>query len=133
MRGAIALEPEAAVRRSVTAATRGHVEGGDAQGQFCYYDARVLHGHGDAPGNVGFTTIRRRALDTARPPSQGGDESAYLHAFLDARLAAITEEPSHTDTSRIDTAQRAFLREGNLRLDPPPVWQVYGDTYRIEE
>lgn len=47
-------------------------------------------------------------------------------------MAAIAEEPSHTDTSRIDTAQRAFLREGNLRLDPPLVWKVYGDTYRIE-
>ncbi|NUW10797.1 chitosanase [Streptomyces sp. CAI-21] len=115
------------------AVARGRQDGLGALGQFCYYDARVMHGHGDAPGNVGFATIRRRALDTARPPSRGGDETAYLHAFLDARVAAIAEEPSHTDTSRIDTAQRVFLREANLRLDPPLVWKVYGDTYRIEE
>ncbi|RPK63140.1 Chitosanase precursor [Streptomyces sp. ADI96-15] len=48
-------------------------------------------------------------------------------------MAAITEEPSHTDTSRIDTARRVFLREGNPRLDPPLVWKAYGDTYRIGE
>lgn len=87
----------------------------------------------DAPGNVGFAAIRRRAPGAALPPSRGGDETAYLHAFLDARVAAITQEPSHTDTSRIDTARRAFLPEGNPRLDPPLAWKAYGDTYRIEE
>lgn len=47
------------------AVARGRQDGLGALGQFCYYDARVMHGHGDAPGNVGFATIRRRALDTA--------------------------------------------------------------------
>ncbi|MGW9380787.1 chitosanase [Streptomyces albidoflavus] len=50
------------------AVARGKQDGLGALRQFCYYDARVMHGHGDAPGNVGFATIRRRALDTARPP-----------------------------------------------------------------
>lgn len=38
---------------------------------------------------------------------------------------------AHRDTTRIDTAQRVFLREGNLGLDTPLVWKVYGETYRV--
>ncbi|MEV6940302.1 chitosanase, partial [Streptomyces sp. NPDC051132] len=37
----------------------------------------------------------------------------------------------HSDTSRVDTAQRVFLRAGNLDLDTPLDWKVYGDGYHI--
>ena len=40
-------------------------------------------------------------------------------------------EEAHSDTSRVDTAQRVFLKNGNLDLDPPLCWKVYGDGYRI--
>ncbi|GGY98314.1 chitosanase [Streptomyces nitrosporeus] len=98
-------------------------------GQFIYYDALVMHGGGSDP--TSFGAIRRTALEHARSPSRGGGETAYLDAFLDARVWAMRQEEAHSDTSRVDTAQRVFLREGNLDLDPPLVWQVYGDSYRI--
>ena len=98
-------------------------------GQFAYYDALVMHG--DGGDSASFGSIRRRALANAEPPSQGGGEVAYLDAFLDARVWAMRQEEAHSDTSRVDTAQRVFLRNGNLNLDPPLAWQVYGDSYRI--
>ncbi|MEV7403148.1 chitosanase [Streptomyces sp. NPDC091267] len=106
-------------------------DGLGALGQFIYYDAYVMHGAGDTDGTVGFRTMRRQALAEAHAPSQGGDEVDYLDAFLDARVAAIRKEPSHTDTSRVETAQRVFLREGKLGLETPLSWKVYGDSYRI--
>ncbi|GAB3241830.1 chitosanase [Kineosporia babensis] len=94
-----------------------------ALGQFAYYDAMVMHGPGDDP--VSFGGIRATALRNATPPSQGGDETAYLDAFLDARKAAMLTEEAHSETGRVDTQQRKFLREGNLDLDPPLRWTVY--------
>ncbi|MEU6441457.1 chitosanase [Streptomyces sp. NPDC047046] len=98
-------------------------------GQFIYYDAIVMHGPGD--GDTSFGGIRARALREAKPPAEGGDETAWLNAFLDARVWAMKQEEAHSDTSRVDTAQRVFLREGNLGLEPPLEWAVYGDRYRI--
>ncbi|MEV4092937.1 chitosanase [Streptosporangium saharense] len=100
-------------------------------GQFVYYDALVMHGGGDDP--LSFGAIRRNALKKAKPPSRGGDEVAYLNAFLDARKVAMKAESAHEDTSRIDTAQRVFLRKGNLDLNTPLSWKVYGDSYRIKK
>ncbi|MGP3632570.1 chitosanase [Streptomyces sp. 24-1644] len=114
------------------AVERAKGDGLSALGQFIYYDAYVMHGHGDTDGSVGFATIRREALAKADPPERGGDEETYLHAFLDARVAAIHEEPSHTDTSRVETAQRVFVREGKLQLETPLRWRVYGETYRVD-
>ncbi|MGW6211891.1 chitosanase [Streptomyces sp. NPDC055109] len=98
-------------------------------GQFIYYDAMVMHGPGT--GDYGFYGLRDRALREADPPPQGGDEKAYLDTFLDVRRAAMRSRDAHRDTTRIDTAQRVFLREGNLGLDTPLVWKVYGETYRV--
>ncbi|MFF2098302.1 chitosanase [Streptomyces sp. NPDC058202] len=98
-------------------------------GQFIYYDAMVMHGPGT--GDYGFYGLRDRALREADPPSQGGDEKAYLDTFLDVRRAAMRSRDAHRDTTRIDTAQRVFLHEGNLGLDTPLVWKVYGETYRV--
>ncbi|WP_405456236.1 MULTISPECIES: chitosanase [unclassified Streptomyces] len=98
-------------------------------GQFAYFDALVMHGGGD--DGASFGAIRRRALASAHLPSRGGDETVYLHAYLDARVWAMRQEAAHSDTSRVDTAQRVFLRNGNLRLNPPLDWRVYGDSYHI--
>jgi chitosanase len=107
-------------------------DGLGALGQFIYYDAYVMHGSADGKQTVGFRSIRGTALRNAEPPARGGDEATYLNAFLDARVDAIRREPSHSDTSRIETAQRVFVHEGNLDLDPPLRWKVYGDSYRID-
>ncbi|MEU3660127.1 chitosanase [Streptomyces sp. NPDC032940] len=111
------------------AVRRATGDGLRALGQFAYYDALVMHGGGDDPD--GFPAIRERALRRALPPARGGDEVTYLHAFLDARVRAMRQEAAHSDTSRVDTAQRVFLRAGNLDLDPPLHWRVYGDSYHI--
>jgi chitosanase len=111
------------------AVRQGKADGLGTLGQFAYYDAIVMHGDGDDP--TSFRNIRRRALDKAQPPAQGGDEVTYLNAFLDARVWAMRQEEAHSDTTRVDTEQRVFLRDGNLCLDTPLDWKVYGDSYHI--
>ncbi|MDX3018944.1 chitosanase [Streptomyces acidiscabies] len=104
---------------------QGRADGLRALGQFAYFDAYVMH------GESGFDGIREQATARARTPARGGDERTYLTAFLDARVRAMRREPAHRDTSRVDTAQRLFLRAGNLDLAPPLEWTVYGDHYRV--
>jgi chitosanase len=96
-----------------------------ALGQFAYYDAAVVHGF------EGMRGARERARARAATPAAGGDETAYLDAFLDERVVEMHKEAAHDDVSRIETAQRRFLREGNLDLDAPLRWAVYGDDYSI--
>ncbi|GAA0315143.1 chitosanase CsnA [Streptomyces polychromogenes] len=111
------------------AVKQGKADGVGALGQFIYYDAIVMHGDGgDA---TSFRNIRKRALSKAKPPAQGGNETTWLNAFLDARVWAMKQEEAHSDTSRVDTAQRVFLRKGNLNLNTPLDWKVYGDSYHI--
>ncbi|MFE5191232.1 chitosanase [Streptomyces sp. NPDC056628] len=112
------------------AVRQGKADGLRALGQFAYYDAIVMHGDGTDP--TSFRSIRRRALGRARPPAEGGDETAWLDAFLDARVWAMRQEEAHSDTSRVDTAQRVFLRAGNLDLRTPLDWKVYGDSFHID-
>ncbi|MFE7318867.1 chitosanase [Streptomyces sp. NPDC057555] len=111
------------------AVKQGKADGIGVLGQFAYYDAIVMHGDGD--DKTSFSNIRKRALAKAKPPAQGGDEKAYLSAFLDARVWAMKQEEAHSDTSRVDTAQRVFLKAGNLDLHTPLNWKVYGDSYHI--
>jgi chitosanase len=96
-----------------------------ALGQFAYFDAAVMH------GVSGLESIRQRAIRAARTPAQGGDELAYLDAFLNVRVAEMRTEEAHSDTTRVDTAQRVFLRRSNLDLSAPLTWNVYGDPFRI--
>lgn len=111
------------------AVSQGKADGIGTLGQFIYYDAIVMHGPGNDPGSFGG--IRKTAMKKAKTPAQGGDETAYLNAFLDARKAAMKTEDAHDDTSRVDTEQRPFLQAGNLNLDPPLHWKTYGDSYQI--
>jgi chitosanase len=111
------------------AVKQGKADGVGVLGQFCYYDAIVMHG--DGSDSTSFRNIRKRALRSAKTPAQGGDEVTYLNAFLDARVWAMKQEAAHEDTSRVDTAQRVFLKKRNLNLDTPLEWKVYGDPYRI--
>lgn len=100
-------------------------DGLNALGQFCYYDAAVVHGFN------GMTRVRTRALARAAAPAAGGDEVTYLSAYLDERVVEMKKEAAHEDVTRIETAQRRFLGEGNLDLHLPLSWAVYGDPYAI--
>ncbi|GAA1551472.1 chitosanase CsnA [Kribbella sancticallisti] len=108
---------------------QGKSDGVGVLGQFIYYDAIVMHG--DGTDSTSFRNIRKRALTKAKPPAQGGSETTWLNAFLDARVWVMKQEEAHSDTSRVVTAQRVFLRNGNLNLTPPLNWKVYGDSFRI--
>ncbi|GGW59617.1 chitosanase [Streptomyces griseoloalbus] len=98
-------------------------------GQFVYFDAMVFHGPGtDADG---FYSLRERAMRQADTPAEGGSEKGYLNAFLDVRREALLTRAPDRDTSRVDTAQRRFLKAGNLGLDTPLVWEMYGTRYTL--
>jgi hypothetical protein len=112
------------------AVNQGIADGIHALGQFMYYDALVVHGPGSDASSFGG--IRAAAMKKAKTPAQGGNETTYLNAFLDARTAAMKAEAAHEDTTRIDNAQRKFLKEGNLNLNTPLTWSVYGDPYSIK-
>ena len=112
------------------AVNQAKADGLHALGQFAYYDAIVMHGPGD--DGTSFGGIRKAALKKAKTPAQGGDETTYLNAFLDARVAAMKTEEAHSDTSRVDTEQRVFLKAGNLNLNTPLTWKTYGDSYTIK-
>ncbi|MEV6301166.1 chitosanase [Actinoplanes sp. NPDC051861] len=103
----------------------GKTDGVRALGQFAYYDAAVVHGYS------GMRSIRSRALAKAKPPAQGGDERAWLNAFLDERVVEMKKEEAHSDVTRIDTAQRVFLNNGNFDLNTPLDFKVYGDSFHI--
>jgi len=105
-------------------------DGLHALGQFIYYDAMVMHGPGDDADSFGG--IRKAAMKKAKTPAQGGSETTYLNAYLDARKVVMKKEEAHSDTSRIDTEQRVFLNNGNLSLDTPLKWKTYGDSYTIK-
>ncbi|MDT7841116.1 chitosanase [Streptomyces justiciae] len=98
-------------------------------GQFIYYDAMVFHGPGT--NATSFYGLRESAMKKADLPSEGGSEEAYLGAFLDVRKAAMRTRKADIDTTRVDTAQRRFLREGKLGLETPLTWAVYGETYKV--
>jgi chitosanase len=109
------------------AVTMARTDGLRALGQFAYYDAAVMHGQN------GLRGIRADAMRTgARPPLWGGDEIAWLTAFLYAREREMRTEEAHSDTTRVGTAQRVFLKAGNLDLNTPLSWQVYGDRFKID-
>ena len=99
-------------------------------GQYIYYDALVVHGSGDSADC--FEAIRNAALEKAKAPSTGGDETAFLTAFLDARVPVMQMEEAHSDLSRLN-AQRKFLNEKNFDLTLPLEWTMYGDTFSLTE
>jgi chitosanase len=104
----------------------GKEDGLRALGQFIYYDAAVVHGF------EGMKGVRARAAKKAKSPAQGGSEIKYLNAFLDERVVEMKKEKAHADMSRIENAQRVFLRSGNLDLLAPLSWSVYGDQFHIK-
>ncbi|MFD9871181.1 chitosanase [Streptomyces niveus] len=107
------------------------MDGLSTLGQFIYYDAMVLHGPGLDAG--GFYGIRHAAMKGAKTAAEGGSEKDYLNAFLDESRHVIRTKVTETqrDTSRIDTAQRVFLKDGNMDLSSPLRWKMYGETFQL--
>ena len=96
-------------------------------GQYIYYDALVVHGSGDSEDS--FEAIRDSALEKEKPPSDGG-ETAFLTAFLDARIPVMQMEAAHSDLSRLN-AQREFLSEKNFDLALPLECTMYGEKFSL--
>lgn len=111
------------------AVSQAKADGLHALGQFDYYDAMVVHGPGSDA--LSFGGIRAAAMKKAKTPAQGGDEKTYLAAWQVARKAAMTAEEGHSDVTRIDTLEATFLNAGNLNLNVPLSWKVYGDSYSL--
>jgi hypothetical protein len=86
------------------------------------YIQDIHDGRGYTAGIIGFCSGTGDMLEVVR---------AFTRAFLDERVVEMHKEAAHDDVSRIETAQRRFLREGNLDLDAPLRWAVYGDDYSI--
>lgn len=97
-------------------------------GQFMYYDAAVMHGPNTGGG---LADIRNKAAAAAKTPTQGGDQKAYLQAFMAARKVEMAKESAHRDVSRVDDTQAAFLQAGNYDLNLPLSWSMYGDKFTI--
>jgi chitosanase len=101
-------------------------------GQAIMWDTMIQHGAG---GENGTRVIIEETQDTVGTPD--GDEAAWLDAFLDARLHHLghayentTEDADASSRSRID-ALRSLLADGNLALEAPLTWKVYGSTYTL--
>lgn len=105
------------------------LDGLGALGQYLYFDAMVLHGPG-ADHNA-FYGIRDAAVAEADTVAEGGDEAVHLDVFLEAARAVLKSKRNQQDTSRLATAQRLFLEDGNLALETPLTWQVYGEMFRV--
>lgn len=102
-------------------------DGVGAFGQFAYYDAMIQH------GASGFEAILEDTHQTnVLPPSDGGDETTWLQAWLYARESYMTQEVSEITATRVTTAQQGLLDAGNLELRTPLAWEVYGDQFRIQ-
>ena len=97
-------------------------------GQYIYYDALVVHGSGDSEDC--FEAIRNAAMEKEKVPSDGGDETAFLTVFLDARVPIMQMEAAHFDLSRLN-AQRKFLSEENFDLALPLEWSMYGESFSL--
>ena len=101
-------------------------------GQLIMWDTMIQHGAG---GNNGTRAIIEETQKNVGPIDE--NESAWLDAFLDARLRHLlhmyrdtTENADASSESRVD-ALRSLLQEGSLALEPPLTWEVYGDRFQL--
>ncbi|NBE84114.1 chitosanase [Micromonospora rubida] len=85
--------------------------------QFSYIED-IGDGRGYTAGIIGFC-------------SGTGDMLELVEAYTATKPGNMKKEAAHSDTSRVDTAQRVFLNNGNFDLNTPLVFAVYGDQYRI--
>jgi chitosanase len=101
-------------------------------GQLIIWDTMIQHGAG---GSHGTRAIIKETEKNAG--AVGQNESAWLDSFLDARLRhllrmypATTKNADVSSESRVD-ALRSLLQGGELALEPPLTWEVYGDRFQL--
>jgi chitosanase len=101
-------------------------------GQLIMWDTMIQHGAG---GDNGTWAIIEETQKNVGPIDR--NEFAWLDAFLDTRLRHLlhmyrdtTENADASSESRVD-ALRSLLQEGNLALEPPLTWEVYGDRFQL--
>jgi chitosanase len=104
-----------------------------ALGQAIVWDTSVHQGiHGSDGAQVVASETARRMGGAVK-----GNESAWLAAFLDVRLQHLLNYTeggaSMDDDSSRDrvNALRSILQTGNMGLNPPISWTVYGDSFKL--
>ncbi|MGW0930707.1 chitosanase [Streptomyces sp. NPDC002644] len=96
-------------------------------GMALHYDILVNHGPGNDPESYGGIVAAARA-STAKPPSQGGSEAAYLTKLCDLRDAVLQGWGDFQSDGR-STIFRHLITVGNLTLTGNVTFSVYGSTY----
>jgi chitosanase len=101
-------------------------------GQAVFWDTMIQHGLG---GETGTQAMIAETED--RVGFVGEDESEWLDAFLDVRLEFLyrayegtTDDADSASESRI-AALRSLLEGGELALELPLTWEVYGTTFEL--
>ena len=100
-------------------------------GQAIYVDDSILDGYGGDPSLVHDVAKAKLA---ARTPAQGGDEVTYLQAFVMAYRSSILADPGHAadgSVGRADTMWGPLIAAGNLELETPLQWSMYGQAFVI--
>jgi chitosanase len=97
-------------------------------GQAIVWDTMIQHGAGGENGTRAIIAETREAAGDA-----GQDESGWLDIFLDVRLHHLRdayEDADESSESRVN-ALRSLVEAGDLALEPPLTWEVYGQTFSL--
>ena len=109
-----------------------------ALGQLIVWDTILQHGEGHPSDDPdGLPAIMNDVL--AEYGTVAGNEAAWLANFLRVRRAhlldpadAATRDAWRDSVSRVDALQ-SILDTGNLDLRPPLAWDVYGDSFVLDD
>ncbi len=109
-----------------------------ALGQLIFWDTIVQHGEGEPTEDPdGLPAITNEVV--AEHGTVAGNEAAWLADFLSVRRAhlldpadASTRAAWRDSVSRVDALQ-SILDTGNLELRPPLAWEVYGDSFTLDD
>lgn len=106
-------------------------DGLGAVGQFIYYDTYVVHGATKDDDTDGLKEIRDDAKGAAKDPKDGGDEKAYLTAFLEARKNSEKGQDEQSP-SRIKAWQKLVDENADLNVskDHPLDWRLNQTDFR---
>lgn len=94
-----------------------------------HYDILVNHGIGNNAQSYGGIIAAARA-SASKPPSQGGDEAAYLTELCDLRDAVLIGWGDYQEDGRSHMF-RGLIDGGHLDLLGPVSFSVYGTPYTI--
>ncbi|QAY16233.1 chitosanase [Streptomyces phage IceWarrior] len=92
-----------------------------------HYDILVNHGVGNDSQSYGGIIAEARA-STSPPPSQGGDEAAYLTKLCDIRDAVLVDWGDYDPTGR-SSMFRGLITNGKLDLLGTVTWEVYTEEF----